>query len=80
MKTLEETLRAFMEKHKDDKPPLFDFAKHAPRQCAKCGWPFASGGPYKFPMKSIDCPEHRPVDRDLDRMVDADIEHEEHGV
>lgn len=42
--------------------PLFDFDRPVPRQCQKCGWPFGEGfdGVRRFPLRSVDCPEHMP--------------------
>ena len=42
------------------RPPLFDFAKHIGHWCENCHYPFDASSP--GPMKSIDCPIHRPAE------------------
>jgi hypothetical protein len=55
----------------------FDFQRHLPPICVKCGYPFPHES---YPMKVIDCPEHRPAhwkyyeDRALDKSIAAEIE------
>lgn len=79
---LEETLRWFLERHKDDKPILFDFDRPIDRPCQWCGYPFDASTPRH--IKSTDCPIHEPPEWKyarrhaeelaVDQMIVAEIE------